>query len=50
MKKFLLLLWLGAMVAGCASQRQGCPANNFYSKGNKSENRKARKQMDSRVF
>jgi hypothetical protein len=51
MKKLLLLLWLGAMVAGgCATQQQGCPANNFYSKGNKSENRKARKQMDSRVF
>ncbi|HEU4553086.1 MAG TPA: hypothetical protein VFS25_09635 [Chitinophaga sp.] len=50
MKKLLLLLWLTAMVAaGCATQN-GCPANNFYTKSNKSENRKARKQMDSRVF
>lgn len=50
MKRLLLLLWLGAMVAGGCATQQGCPANNFYSKGNKSENRKARKQMDSRVF
>ncbi|WP_188315817.1 hypothetical protein [Chitinophaga agrisoli] len=49
MKKLLLLLWLMAMISSCATQ-YGCPGNNFYSKGNRSDNRKAVRQMDSRVF
>jgi len=50
MKKLFLLLWLCAIVAGGCATQQGCPANNFYTKSTKKANKKARKQMDSRVF
>ncbi len=43
--KWLIGLWAAFLLAGCASQKQGCPGSTFYNSGNAKQNSKAGKQM-----
>ncbi|WP_295126850.1 hypothetical protein [uncultured Chitinophaga sp.] len=46
MRKWLLVLWIAFLAAGCASQKTGCPGSNFYSGANAKQNKRAKKHMD----
>ncbi|WP_162946542.1 hypothetical protein [Chitinophaga barathri] len=44
-RKWLLGLWLAFLLAGCASQKYGCPGSTYYNSNNQKQNSKAGKQM-----